>query len=351
MQTTGKTQREVQNYYGQVLKSSTDLKTNACCDLQAMPAYLKDEMSRIHPEILTRFYGCGSPLPQALRGIKALDLGCGTGRDTYLLSSLVGEDGQVVGIDMTAEQLEVAIRHRDWQMREFKYSRPNVEFHEGRIEDLKLCGIASDSLDLVVSNCVINLSTDKRKVFHEIFRVLKNGGELFFSDVFVDRRLPEDVKNDPEAYGECLGGALYNEDFRRILMECGCPDFRIVNTTPITVEDQRISALVGNARFYSLTIRAFKIESLEDRCEDYGQFATYLGTMHECPSGFKLDDHHHFEAHRPMAVCGNTAAMISETRYGSHFSVLGDRSRHFGLFDCAPKAGFSMEEDPSMTCC
>lgn len=351
METRTQTQQEVQDYYGKILKSSADLKTNACCDIQAMPGYLKERLSRIHPEILKKFYGCGSPLPQALEGIKALDLGCGSGRDTYLLSSLVGEGGKVLGIDMTPEQLDIAIRYRDWQMQEFKFTEPNVHFSEGHIEDLKLCGVESDSLDLVVSNCVINLSTDKKKVFREIFRVLKNGGELFFSDVFVDRRLPDDVRNDPEAYGECLGGALYIEDFRRILLECGCPDFRVVETSPIAVEDERISSLVGNARFCSLTLRAFKLESLEDRCEDYGQFATYLGTMFECPSGFKLDDHHYFEAHRPMAVCGNTAAMIYETRYRSHFKMIGDRSRHFGLFDCAPTTIPSMDGKSSVACC
>ena len=351
MKPMAQTQQEVQKYYGEVLKNSTDLKTSACCDIQAMPDHLKDALSKLHPEILEKFYGCGSPLPYSLLGVNALDLGCGTGRDVFLLSKLVGEMGSVIGVDMTPEQLDVAMRHRDYQAEAFGYTNSNVEFHLGKIEDLESAGIPSNSLDLVVSNCVINLSSAKERVFQEIFRVLKPGGELFFSDVFADRRLPAEVRADPEAYGECLGGALYLEDFRRILFRAGCPDYRVVESFPITVEDKRISALVGNARFQSLTIRAFKLDSLEDRCEDFGQFATYLGTMPECPQGFRLDDHHYFESHRPMAVCGNTAAMIQETRYREHFQIHGDRSRHFGLFDCGPNPAPTASEESSAPCC
>ena len=344
------TQQEVQQYYSEVLETSQDLKTSACCDLQAMPERLKSILSDIDEEILSKFYGCGSPLPQELRGVSVLDLGCGSGRDAYILSKLVGKNGTVVGVDRTAEQLDVAIRHQDSQTAKFGYRHPNVEFHLGNIEDLQGIGLEDNSLDLVVSNCVINLSPHKDKVFQEIFRVLKPGGELYFSDVFVDRRLSAEAMRDPEVYGECLGGALYFEDFRRLLFQAGCPDFRIVESSSIEIQDPRIKGLVGSARFSSFTVRAFKLETLEDRCEDYGQFATYLGTMEECPEAFLLDDHHLFEAHRPMAVCGNTTAMIQETRYSSHFEIVGDRSRHFGLFDCGPSIPVS---DPSSTpsCC
>jgi len=97
------TLEKVQNYYGKVLSSSTDLKTSACCSAEALPLHVRPLMKNIHPEILDRFYGCGSPFPVALQGRTVLDLGCGTGRDVYLLSQLVGEKGQVIGIDMTSE--------------------------------------------------------------------------------------------------------------------------------------------------------------------------------------------------------------------------------------------------------
>ena len=126
----------VQNYYGQVLKSSQDLKTSACCTLDEMPNYLKALLSDLHPEIVARYYGCGTPLPPLLEGCTVLDLGCGTGRDCYLLSRLVGESGHVIGIDMTEEQLAVAKQHCDWHAERYGYASSNVEFKQGYMEDL-----------------------------------------------------------------------------------------------------------------------------------------------------------------------------------------------------------------------
>jgi len=323
----------VQNYYGQVLQSSSDLKTSACCSIDAMPSYLKALLTGLHPEVLARFYGCGSPLPQALAGKTVLDLGCGTGRDCYLLSRLVGPNGRVIGVDMTPEQLDVALRHRDWHAERFGYA--NVDFLHGHIENLAQLGIADASIDVVVSNCVINLSPDKPKVLAEIFRVLKPGGELYFSDVFADRRIPSPLRQDPVLLGECLGGALYWEDFRRILQDLGCPDVRTVKQNTISLDDPDVFAKIGMIKFNSVTVRAFKIP-LEDRCEDFGQIAVYQGSIDQHPHSFDLDDHHHFETGRPLRICGNTADMLSASRYGDHFLVLGDKSRHFGLFDCVP---------------
>ena len=116
---------------------------------------------------------------------------------------------------MTDEQLDTAQKYIDYQTKQSGYARPNVEFQKAYIEDLKEAGIKDNSVDVVISNCVINLSPDKQAVFSEIFRVLKPGGELYFSDIFTGRRLPEYLKDDPVLYGECLAGALYREDFRR----------------------------------------------------------------------------------------------------------------------------------------
>lgn len=330
------TLEQVQQYYGKVLSKTSDLKTTACCTTEALPRYQKDVLGQIDDEVLSRFYGCGSPIPVALEGRRVLDLGCGTGRDAYLASKLVGPEGFVLGLDMTDEQLDVARRHVEPQMRRFGFERPNVEFRQGYIEDLATAGIDDDSVDLVISNCVINLSPDKRRVFSEILRVLKPGGELYFSDVFADRRVPAEVSADPVIYGECLGGALYVEDFRRMLRDLGVPDIRVVRRNPIEIEDPGIARAVGNIRFESITYRVFKLASLEDLCEDYGQVAIYRGSIPEAPHAFELDDHHLFTTGKPMLVCGNSAAMVEETWYGKHFQVLGDRSVHYGLFDCAP---------------
>ncbi len=329
----------LKEYYGKVLTGSKDLKTNACCCTgEAFSPAVRKTLGLIDDEILSKFYGCGSPLPPLLKGAVVLDLGCGTGRDVYVASRLVGPDGFVIGIDMTDEQLKVARRHIESQTKRFGYEKPNVEFRKGYIEDLAEIGIEDNSVDVVISNCVINLSPDKGAVFSEIFRVLKPGGELYFSDVFTGRRIPSHLKKDPVLQGECLAGALYIEDFRRMLQQIGCLDYRVVSSAPIDLENPEIEEKIGMVDFYSKTVRAFKLESLEDLCEDYGQTAIYLGTIPESPHAFLLDDHHHFLTGKPMLVCGNTAAMLEETRFAPHFKIMGDRSVHYGLFDCAPAA-------------
>lgn len=325
----------VRGYYGQTLRSSADLKTSACCTAETMPDHVRALLPLLHDEVKSRFYGCGSPLPPALTGATVLDLGCGSGRDCYLLSKLVGSQGRVIGVDMTAEQLEVAERHRDHHARVFGYARGNVEFRLGDLSRLDELGIPAGTMDVVVSNCVLNLVADKPRAFAQALAALKHGGELYFSDVFCDRRLPPALLTDPVLVGECLAGAMYAEDFRRLLAGIGIFDARVVTRSPITINDPDVENKLGNARFESVTWRVVKLE-LEDRCEDYGQVATYLGTLPETPHRFVLDDHHLFEAHRPLRVCGNTADMLARTRYAPHFRVDGDKARHFGLFDCAP---------------
>lgn len=343
------TLESVKQYYGKVLGSNKDLQTSACCTAEAMPAHLRELLKDVHDEVQDKFYGCGSPIPSELEGRTVLDLGSGSGRDCFLLSRLVGAQGKVIGVDMTAEQLQVARRHVDWHTARFGYAKPNVEFKQGYIEDLEGAGVASSSVDVVVSNCVVNLSPDKRRVFSEIFRVLKPGGELIFSDVFADRRLSDAHRKDPVLLGECLGGALYGEDFRRLLLDLGCRDYRVVSSSPLALGNADIERKVGNVTFTSRTIRAFKLD-LEDRCEDYGQVAYYQGSIPEFPHGFVLDDHHHFKTGQPHLVCSNTAAMLAQTRYARHFKVLGDTTTHYGLFDCAPVATVSAAA-ASGACC
>ncbi|GAB4294250.1 MAG: methyltransferase domain-containing protein [Desulfuromonadia bacterium] len=345
--------RQVREYYGKVLSTKSDLKTSACCSIESLPAHHRRALANIDDEILDKFYGCGSPIPAAIEGCRVLDLGCGTGRDVYLASQLVGPDGFVIGVDMTDEQLEVARRHKERQMARFGYRKANVDFRQGYIEDLAACGIEDDSIDVIISNCVINLSPDKGRVFSEIFRVLKPGGELYFSDVFSGRRMPEELKHDPVLYGECLSGAMYIEDFRRMLAKLGCQDYRTISSRQIELNNPEVEAKAGMIDFYSITIRAFKLPSLEDICEDYGQSAVYLGTIPEYPHRFPLDDRHIFITGKPMLVCGNTAAMLQETRLGRHFRVSGDRTVHFGPFECGSSADKQAVCDPCSggACC
>ncbi|MFC1631436.1 arsenosugar biosynthesis radical SAM (seleno)protein ArsS [Candidatus Omnitrophota bacterium] len=347
------TRESVKTYYSKILNTTKDLKTSACCAIDAVPAEQKQILSNIHPEILSKFYGCGSPIPPLLAGRRVLDLGCGSGRDTYTIAKLVGEQGAVIGVDMTDEQLAVANQHLDYQMERFGFSRANVEFKKGYIENLQEIGIEDNSLDVVVSNCVINLSPDKPRVFAEIFRVLKPGGELYFSDIFTGRRISEEVKSDPILYGECLGGALYIEDFRRILRQVGCLDYRVAAKRRISLDNPEIEAKAGMIDFYSMTIRAFKLDNLEDICEDYGQLAKYLGNIPNHPHQFALDAEHLFIAQKPVLVCGNTAAMLNSSRYAESFEIIGAAQTHFGPFNCAPTATKAESEhaSPGGGCC
>ena len=213
---------EVKNYYGEVLQSSADLKTSACCTTEPLPAYLKAALGNLHAEVVARYYGCGLVVPEALEGTSVLDLGCGAGRDVYTLSRLVGSEGQVVGVDMTVEQLAVARKYRDWHADRFGYPASNVEFIEGTLEKLSECGLGDNRFDVIVSNCVINLVTDKQAVMEQAWQLLKPGGEIYFADIYADRRVPEALTTDPVLYGECLSGALYWKDFHS-----ACPSGRL----------------------------------------------------------------------------------------------------------------------------
>jgi arsenite methyltransferase len=320
----------VQQYYGQTLQNSGDLKTSACCDISQVPGWLKPLLSRIHPEVLSRYYGCGLVCPPLLEGLRVLDLGCGSGRDVYALAQLVGPTGEVVGVDMTEEQLAVAQRHQSFHVEAFGYA--NVRFLHGYIERLDELGLEEGSFDVIVSNCVVNLSPDKDAVLRGVHRLLKEGGEFYFSDVYADRRVGQAVRNDPVLYGECLGGALYWNDFLRLAQAQGFADPRLVEDRLLAVTDAELARRVGNIRFFSATYRLFKLDELESACEDYGQAVLYRGGMPGQMHRFALDKHHDIEAGKIFPVCGNTWRMLHDTRFRNYFDFIGDFSRHYGLF-------------------
>lgn len=320
----------VKDYYGKQLKNSDDLKTTACCDASNVPLWLKPLLARIHPEVLSRYYGCGLVCPPLLEGCRILDLGSGSGRDVYALAQLVGASGQVVGVDMTDEQLSIAQSYRAHHVETFGYD--NVVFKKGYIEKLDELGFADDSFDVIVSNCVINLSPDKDAVLREIHRLLKPGGEFYFSDVYADRRVPDSVRNNPVLYGECLGGALYWNDFVNLAKRHGFADPRLVDDAPLDITDAELAVQVGNIKFFSATYRLFKLDALEPACEDYGQAVIYRGTIADHAHHFVLDSHHDLEIGRIFPVCGNTWRMLHDTRFKSHFEFIGDFNQHYGIF-------------------
>ncbi|OIO10241.1 MAG: methyltransferase type 11 [Elusimicrobia bacterium CG1_02_63_36] len=352
---SSKVEEDVREYYGKTLASSTDLKTDACCDTAGTPDYIRKALGKVHDEVLSRYYGCGLIVPHDVDGLSVLDLGSGSGRDCYVLSQLVGPKGRVVGIDMTEEQLLVARKHLDHHAKTFGYARSNVEFKNGNIERLYEAGLSDASFDLIVSNCVINLAKNKESVLREAWRVLKIGGELYFSDVYADRRVPEELREDKVLYGECLSGALYWNDFLRLARKAGFSDPRLVESRPLELGNKDVRAKAGHIRFYSATYRLFKIPALEDACEDFGQAVVYKGTMTECPQYFDLDDHHRFLAGKAHEVCANTSLMLSESRFKRHFVFIGGTSVHYGIFkDCGLDVPFKKtvaDADANAGCC
>jgi len=345
----------VKDYYGKTLKTSSDLKTEACCTPDDMPDFVRVLLANIHPEVLTKYYGCGLVTPLALKGARILDLGCGAGRDVYALAQLVGETGEVVGIDMTPEQLGVARAHVSWHTQKNGYSADNVRFLEGYIEDLGALEIEPASFDVIVSNCVINLSTDKRAVFEGARALLKAGGEFYFSDVYADRRLSDELRKDPVIYGECLGGALYWNDFGDLAKQAGFKDPRLVADRVLEISDAALAAKLGQARFFSATYRLFNIEELEPACEDYGQAVIYKGGIEHAGDAFMLDDHHLIEKGRIFPVCGNTWRMLEASRFAPYFEFIGDFSTHYGIFPgCGTNLPYGEKEPEASTsggCC
>lgn len=339
----------VEKYYSE-LEGSYDLKTNVCCSLD-MPPNIKDVLPLIADEIKQRYYGCGSPIPLALEGLKVLDIGCGTGRDCYILSRLVGKKGLVYGIDMTEDQINIAKKYLDEQTRVFGYEKPNVRFIHDYIENITN-HIPPDSLDLVVSNCVFNLISNKEDVLKKIYLLLKEGGEFYFSDIYSDRRIPGELKSHPVLYSECLGGALYYRDFERLAKKTGFLDPRVVTKRPIEIKDKEIEDLVGNIRFYSITYRLVKLEELEEGCEDYGHIAIYKGGITYSSHSFILDEIHVFEKDKPERICGNTAIMLTKTRFKEYFTVIGSFEKHFGAFKVNNlQIQFTKGDDHKENCC
>ena len=331
-----------QEYYGEVLQGSDDLKTDACTMADIPPPHVLKALSNVHPEVKARYYGCGLVVPAAIDGARILDLGSGSGQDVYILAQLVGERGEVVGVDATPQQLAVANEYIEWHKERFGFAQSNVRFVEGDIEQLAKLDLEPGSFDIIVSNCVINLVSDKAAVFKAAYDLLKPGGELYFSDVYCDRRVPAHLLNDPVLHGECLSGALYWGDFVAQAKASGFADPRLVKDRPLGIGDPAIAAKLDGIEFVSATYRLFKIDGLEPECEDYGQAVIYRGGVTGEERIFALDKQHLIEKGRVFPVCGNSWLMLEQTRFADHFDFIGNFDQHFGVFEgCGASSPFS----------
>lgn len=211
--------------------------------------YSDEDLGNV-PEASNLGLGCGNPT--ALAGLKegqvVLDLGSGGGIDVFLAGKKVGPEGRVIGVDMTKQMVEKA------KSTAKKYGYKNVEFRLGEIENLP---VEDNSIDVIISNCVINLSPDKRKVFQEAYRVLKNGGKIMISDLVTEGQLPEEIKKSFDAWAGCIAGALEKNEYLDTIRKAGFQKIKIVSESSydIDVSDQ----LKG--KITSVAVEAYKVRA------------------------------------------------------------------------------------------
>jgi len=226
MKSSKQVKKIVKKSYADIAKSSSD----CCCSNKKAQrqsgemGYSEDEMNKV-PSGSNLGLGCGNPvaISSLNRGEVVLDLGSGAGFDAFLAAGKVGKKGRVIGVDMTDEMLEKARENAK------KGGFDNVEFKKGDIEDLP---VDDEEVDVVISNCVINLAPDKEKVFRETYRVLKPDGRLMVSDVVLTKPLLKKVKNDDKLLSGCVAGAILKKDYLDLLKKVGFTNIEIYKETP-----------------------------------------------------------------------------------------------------------------------
>ena len=250
---------DVRNFYS---KAAVSAQESLCCPTQ----YDSKDLSHIPKEVLEISYGCGSPVGRAnLReGEVMLDLGSGGGIDCFIAARHVGKTGRVYGIDMTEEMLGVARKNATLVAENLGYN--NIEFRQGYLESIP---VDDSSVDLVTSNCVINLSTDKDEVFGEIHRILKPGGRFMISDIISDKEVPEAMQNNKELWGECVSGALTLNKFLSYAKKNRFQGLR--------VQKDYLWKEVEGSKFYSYTIEGCKHVPSENKSFCSSLLATYAG--------------------------------------------------------------------------
>jgi len=288
----------VREFYGAAARAPS---AELCCPVQPDA----QDLTHIPPEVIERFYGCGSPV--GLAGIHAgetvVDLGSGAGIDVFIAAKKVGPTGRAIGVDMTDPMLGVARGAQATVAQNLGYDV--VEFRAGFLEAIPL---PDQTADLLTSNCVINLSPDKRRVFSEMWRVLKNHGRIVVADIVSDREVPPHQRKDPRLWGECISGALTEEEFLADLERAGFYGIQVLSKT--------FWKVVEGHRFSSLTVRGYKFEKTAG-CLYMGQTATYLGPG----KGISDEEGHWFPRNVAISVCTDTAAKLSYPPYAMLFVV------------------------------
>jgi SAM-dependent methyltransferase len=308
-------------------------EASLCCPVSYDAQYLE----AIPPEIIERDYGCGDPSKYLQPGDHVLDLGSGGGKICYIASQVVGTDGYVVGVDINDDMLNLARKYQDEVAGRIGYR--NTDFRKGRIQDLQLNMelfeqhlsqhpadsaiswlaadeaaarlrqssplVDSDSMDAVVSNCVLNLvrNEDRRQLFAEVYRVLRRGGRAIISDIVSDDDVPEGLQNDPDLWSGCISGAFREDRFLEAFENAGFYGLEIVN------RQEEAWAVVDGIEFRSLTVRAWK--GKDGPCLDRHQAVIYNGPWRTVID----DDGHKLDRGKRMAVCDKTFNIYTSKPY------------------------------------
>ena len=311
-----------------------------CCPVE----YNKDLLKIIPQEVIEKDYGCGDPSRYVKPGETVLDLGSGTGKICFIAAQVVGAQGRVIGVDMTDDMLEVARRNAPVVAERLGYA--NVEFRKGRIQDLGLDLeildaelkkhpianansflraqelaadlrvkhplVPTESVDVVVSNCVLNLveTGDKRRLFQEIFRVLRKGGRAVISDIVSDDEVPHEMQQDPTLWSGCISGALREDQFLRAFEDAGFYGIRLLK------RDAQPWQTVAGIEFRSVTVEAFKGQQGDGL--ELNQSVVYRGPFREVLD----DDGHRLRRGERVAVCDKTFQRYSQPPYAEHFEFI-----------------------------
>jgi radical SAM protein with 4Fe4S-binding SPASM domain len=305
----------MRDFYG---RAAEQPQAGLCCPVKPDAA----DLTHIPAEVVERFYGCGSPVSDAAiaEGETVVDLGSGAGIDCFVAARKVGATGRVVGIDMTDAMIDVATRNREPVARNLGWDV--VEFRKGLLEEVP---VPSATVDLVVSNCVVNLSPDKRRVFSEMWRILRDGGRAVLADIVSEGELPAGLKVSVHLWGECLGGALSEREFLAAIERAGFFGIEILRKS--------FWKEVEGRRFFSLAVRAYK-HAKRQGCVYAGHRAVYLG-----PLKAGIDEEGHvFPRGEPVVVCTDTAARLRAPAYARSFVVL-DPGPESDAAGCDPSAG------------
>jgi MoaA/NifB/PqqE/SkfB family radical SAM enzyme/SAM-dependent methyltransferase len=309
-----KPRAKVREFYGEAAERP---QAELCCPTK----YDTLAIDHIPQEVIDRFYGCGSPMTSA--GIKegetVVDLGSGAGIDVFIAAKFVGATGHAIGVDMTDEMLKVARENKPKVASTLGYDV--VDFRKGYLEKIP---VEDRTVDLVTSNCVINLSPDKPRVFEEMWRVLKDHGRILISDIVSETDVPPHLKVNEQLWGECLVGALTQEEFVAGLERAGFYGIEVLKKS--YWKD------VEGYPFYSVTVRGWKFEKTAG-CVFKGHKAVYLG-----PGKMFVDEEgHQFPRNEEYEICTDTVARLSRAPYNGFFAIVEPGEERSGYACCGPE--------------